>query len=171
MVLDVLSSVGVDVYFYEVWGCFGGRVFIVNSVFELGLNIEDGGNLINSDYVDMLVLVKCFGILLIDCQLMCVYSCYVVDGWVIGEVSLVCDLCLIVVQIGKDVVVFDVDYESIVLRFDVMLVVVYFDEYVRLIKLYICVFLEVMICIEFGVELDQVLVIELLFNLLVVDGK
>ena len=169
--LDALSAAGVDAHLYEARGRLGGRVFTANNAPEPGLNIEDGGNLINSDHADMLALAKRFDIPLIDRQPMRAHSRYVADGRVISEASLIHDLRPIAAQIGKDAAALDADYESVAPRLDTMSVTAYLNEHARLMKPYIRALLEATIRTEFGAEPDQASAIELLFNLPVVDGR
>lgn len=169
--LDALNSAGVDAHLYEARGRLGGRVFTANNAPEPGLNIEDGGNLINSDHADMLALANRFGIPLIDRQLMRAHSRYVADGRVISEASLIRDLRPIAAQIGKDAAALDADYDSVAPRLDAMSVAAYLDEHARLTTPHIRALLEATIRTEFGAEPDQASAIELLFNLPVVDGK
>ena len=169
--LDALSAAGVDAHLYEARGRLGGRVFTANNAPEPGLNIEDGGNLINSDHADMLDLAKRFGIALIDRQPMRAQSRYVVDGRQLSEASLVRDLRPIARQIGKDAAALDADYEAVAPRLDAMSVTAYLNRHARLMKPHIRALLEATIRTEFGTEPGQASAIELLFNLPVVDGR
>lgn len=169
--LDALSAAGVAAHLYEARGRLGGRVFTANDAPEPGLNIEDGGNLINSDHADMLGLARRFGIPLIDRKPMRAHSCYVADGRVIGEASLVRDLRPIAARIGKDAAALDADYATIAPRLDAMSVTTYLDAHAGLMKPHIRALLEATIRTEFGAEPDQASAIELLFNLPVVDGR
>jgi monoamine oxidase len=169
--LDALSAAGVAAHLYEARGRLGGRVLTANNAPEPGLNIEDGGNLINSDHADMLGLAKRFGIPLIDRKPMRAHSRYVADGRVISDASLIRDLRPIAAQIGQDAAALDADYETVAPRLDAMSVMAYLDDHARLMKPHIRAFLEATIRTEFGTEPDQASAIELLFNLPVVDGR
>lgn len=169
--LDALSTAGVSAHLYEARGRLGGRVLTAKNAPEPGLNIEDGGNLINSDHADMLGLAKRFGLPLIDRKPMRAHSRYVADGRVVSDASLIRDLRPIAAQIGKDAAALDADYETVAPRLDAMSVMAYLDSHARLMKPHIRAFLEATIRTEFGTEPDQASAIELLFNLPVVDGK
>jgi monoamine oxidase len=167
---EVIAA-GVAAHLYEARGRLGGRVLTANNAPEPGLNIEDGGNLINSDHADMLGLAKRFGIPLIDRKPMRAHSRYVADGRVISDASLIRDLRPIAAQIGQDAAALDADYETVAPRLDAMSVMAYLDDHARLMKPHIRAFLEATIRTEFGTEPDQASAIELLFNLPVVDGR
>lgn len=169
--LDALNAAGVTTHLYEARGRLGGRVFTTNNTPEPGLNIEDGGNLINSDHADMLGLAKRFGIPLIDRKTMSARNCYVVDGRVISEASLIHDLRPIAVQISKDAAALDADYETVAPRLDAMSVTNYLNHHARLMKPHVRALLEATIRTEFGAEPGEASAIELLFNLPVVDGR
>lgn len=169
--LDALSAAGVATHLYEARGRLGGRVLTTNKAPEPDLNIEDGGNLINSDHADMLGLAKRFGIPLIDRKPMRAHNRYVADGRAISDSSLIRDLRPIAAQIGKDAAALDADYENVAPRLDAMSVTAYLDDHARLMKPHIRAFLEATIRTEFGAEPGQASAIELLFNLPVVDGR
>ncbi|WP_176594109.1 NAD(P)/FAD-dependent oxidoreductase [Sphingobium sp. EM0848] len=169
--LDALSAAGVAAHLYEARGRLGGRVLTANKAPEPGLNIEDGGNLINSDHADMLSLAKRFGIPLIDRKPMYTHSRYVADGRVISDASLIRDLRPIAAQIGRDAAALDADYEGVAPRLDAMSVTAYLDNHTVLMKPHIRALLEATIRTEFGAEPGQASAIELLFNLPVVDGR
>ncbi|MET0587498.1 MAG: NAD(P)/FAD-dependent oxidoreductase [Novosphingobium sp.] len=169
--LDALIAAGVDAHLYEARGRLGGRVLTANNAPEPGLNIEDGGNLINSDHADMLALAKRFGIALIDRKPMRAQNRYVADGRVISEASLVRDLRPIAAQIGKDAAALDADFATVGPALDAMSVAAYLDKHNKLMKPHVRALLESTIRTEFGAEPDQSSAIELLFNLPVVDGN
>lgn len=169
--LDALSTAGMDAHLYEARGRLGGRVLTANNAPEPGLNIEIGGNLINSDHADMLALAKRFGIQLIDRKPMRAHNRYVADGRLISEASLIRDLRPIAGQVGKDAAALDADYEAVAPRLDAMSVTAYLDGHARLMKPHIRALLEATIRTEFGTEPGQASAIELLFNLPVVDGR
>jgi monoamine oxidase len=169
--LDALSAAGVDAHLYEARGRLGGRVLTANNAPEPGLNIEDGGNLINTDHADMLALAERFGIALIDRKPMAAHSRYVADGRLLGDAEMIDDLRAIAAQIGKDAEALDADYDAVAPRLDAMSVTAYLDQHAKLVKPHIRAFLEATIRTEFGAEPGQASAIELLFNLPVVDGK
>jgi monoamine oxidase len=169
--LDALTAAGVSTHLYEARRRLGGRIFTANNAPEPGLNIEDGGNLINSDHADMLALAKRFAIPLIDRKTMPAHNRYVVDGRLISEASLVRDLRPIAAQIGRDAAALDADFANVAPRLDTLSVTAYLDLHVGLIKPHIRALLEATIRTEFGAEPGQASAIELLFNLPVVDGR
>lgn len=169
--LDALSAAGVTAHLYEARGRLGGRVFTANNAPEPGLNIEDGGNLINSDHADMLALAKRFAIPLIDRKTMPAHNCYVADSRVISEADLVRDLRPIAAQIGTDAAALDADFTNVAPRLDTLSVTTYLDRHAGLMKPHVRALLEATIRTEFGVEPGQASAIELLFNLPVVDGR
>lgn len=169
--LDALNAAGVDAHLYEARGRLGGRVLTANDAPEPGLNIEDGGNLINTDHEDMLALAKRFGIPLIDRKPMPAHSRYVADGRLLDDAGLVRDLRAIAAQIGKDAEALDADYEAVAPRLDAMSVTAYLDGHAKLMKPHIRALLEATIRTEFGAEPGEASAIELLFNLPVIDGK
>jgi monoamine oxidase len=169
--LDALSAAGVDAHLYEARGRLGGRVLTANNAPEPGLNIEDGGNLINTDHADMLALAERFGIPLIDRKPMRAHSRYVADGRALRDAQLVRDLRPIAAQIGKDAAALDADYEAVAPALDALSVTAYLDSHAALMKPYVRALLEATIRTEFGAEPGQASAIELLFNLPVVDGR
>ena len=169
--LDALAAAGVSAHLYEARGRLGGRIFTANNAPEPGLNIEDGGNLINSDHADMLNLARRFAIPLIDRKTMRAQNRYVADGRVISEASLIRDLRPIAAQIGRDAAALDADYEALAPRLDALSVTTYLDRHDGLMKPHVRALLEATIRTEFGAEPAQASAIELLFNLPVVDGK
>ena len=169
--LDALSTAGMAAHLYEARGRLGGRVFTASSAPEPGLNIEDGGNLINSDHADILALAKRFGIPLIDRQVMRAHNRYVADGRVISDAVLVRDLQPIAAQIGRDAAAVDADYATVAPKLDALSVAAYLDQHAGLLKPHVRALMEATIRTEFGAEPDQASAIELLFNLPVVDGR
>ncbi|MGH6650587.1 MAG: flavin monoamine oxidase family protein [Sphingopyxis sp.] len=167
--LDALAAAGVDAHLYEARGRLGGRVLTTD--FFPGLNIEDGGNLINTDHADMLALAKRFAIPLIDRKPMAAHNRYVADDRLLGDAELIDDLRAIAAQIGKDAAALDADYEKVAPALDALSVTAYLDQYAALMKPHVRAFLEATIRTEFGAEPGQASAIELLFNLPVVDGK
>ncbi|HVK79003.1 MAG TPA: FAD-dependent oxidoreductase, partial [Verrucomicrobiae bacterium] len=169
--LDALTAAGVEAHLYEARGRLGGRVLTANNLPEKGLNIEDGGNLINTDHDDMLALAKRFGIALIDRKPMAAHSRYVADGRLLGDAELIEDLRAIAAQIAKDAAALDADYDSVAPKLDAMSVTAYLDQYAALMKPHVRALLDATIRTEFGAEPGEASAIELLFNLPVVDGK
>lgn len=169
--LDALIAAGVDAHLYEARGRLGGRVLTANDAPEPGLDIEDGGNLINSDHADMLALARRFGIPLIDRRPMRARTRFVADGRLVGDASLIRDLRPIAAQIGRDAAALDADYEAVAPRLDALSVTAYLDRHAGLMKPHVRALLEATIRTEFGAEPGQASAIELLFNLPVVDGR
>lgn len=169
--LDALNAAGVEAHLYEARGRLGGRVLTANNAPEPGLNIEDGGNLINTDHADMLALAKRFDIALIDRKPMVAHSRHVADGRLLGDADLIRDLRAIAAQIGRDAAALDADYATVAPRLDAMSVTAYLDQHAKLMKPHVRTLLEATIRTEFGAEPGQASAIELLFNLPVVDGK
>jgi monoamine oxidase len=169
--LDALTAAGVEAHLYEARGRLGGRVLTANNLPEKGLNIEDGGNLINTDHDDMLALAKRFGIALIDRKPMAAHSRYVADGRLLGDTELIEDMRAIAAQIAKDAEALDADYDAVAPKLDAMSVTAYLDQYAALMKPHVRALLEATIRTEFGAEPGEASAIELLFNLPVVDGK
>ncbi len=168
--LDSLVANGIDAKLYEARGRLGGRVLTANNAPEPGLNIEDGGNLINTDHDDMLKLAERFGITLIDRKPMPAHSCYVVDGKLLDDAGLIRDLRAIAGQISKDAAELDGNYDVMAPKFDAMSVTQYLDGHSALLTPQVRALLEATIRTEFGAEPHQASAIELLFNLPVVDG-
>lgn len=169
--LDALTAAGVEAHLYEARGRLGGRVLTANNAPEPGLNIEDGGNLINTDHDDMLALAKRFGIPLIDRQPMVAHTRYVADGRLLGDAELIEDLRPIAEHIGRDAAILDADYAVASLGLDSISVATYLDAKANLMKPHVRALIEATIRTEFGAEPDQASAMELLFNLPVVDGK
>lgn len=168
--LDALTAAGVDAVLYEARGRLGGRVITANNAPEPGLNIEDGGNLVNTDHADMLALAKRFDIALIDRKPMATHNRYVVDGRVLSEAQLVADLRSIAEQIGADAAALDADYDVMAPKLDAISVTAYLDSHAALLKPHVRALLEATIRTEFGAEPKDASAIELLFNLPVIDG-
>lgn len=168
--LDTLSANGIDAKLYEARGRLGGRVLTANNAPEPGLNIEDGGNLINTDHDDMLKLAERFGIALIDRKPMTAHSRYVADGKLLDDAALIRDLRPIAGQIAKDAAALDANYDVMAPQLDKMSVTQYLDMHRDMLKPHVRALLEATIRTEFGAEPHQASAIELLFNLPVVDG-
>ena len=168
--LDRLAAAGIDATLYEARGRLGGRVLTANNLPEPGLDIEDGGNLINTDHADMLALAKRFGIGLIDRKPMTAHNRYVVDGVLLDDAALVAGLRPIAEQIGKDAAALDADYDAMAPELDAISVTAYLDRHADLFDAKVRALLEATIRTEFGAEPGQASAIELLFNLPVVDG-
>lgn len=169
--LDRLVAAGIDARLYEARGRLGGRVLTANNAPEIGLDIEDGGNLINTDHMDMLALAERFKIGLIDRKPMTARNRYVVDGEVFSEGSLVADLGLIAKQIGADAAALDADYDGMAPKFDALSVTQYLDAHADKLTPPIRALIEATIRTEFGVEPGDASAIELMFNLPVVNGE
>ncbi len=168
--LDTLTANGIDAKLYEARGRLGGRVLTANNAPEPGLNIEDGGNLINTDHDDMLKLAERFGIALIDRKPMTAHSRYVVNGRLLDDVALIRDLRPIAGQIANDAAALDANYDVMAPKLDAMSVTQYLDTHRALLTADVRALLEATIRTEFGAEPHQASAIELLFNLPVVDG-
>lgn len=136
-----------------------------------GFDIEDGGNLINTDHADMLALAERFAIPLIDRKPMAAHSRYVADGRLLGDAELIEDLRAIAAQIARDAAALDADYDAVAPKLDAMSVTAYLDQYAALVKPHVRALLDATIRTEFGAEPGDASAIELLFNLPVVDGK
>lgn len=167
--LDALTAAGVEAHLYEARGRLGGRVLTTD--FFPGLDIEDGGNLINTDHDDMLALAKRFGIALIDRKPMAAHSRYVADGRLLGDAELIDDLRAVAAQIARDAAALDADYDAVAPKLDAMSVTAYLDQHAALMKAHVRALLDATIRTEFGAEPGDASAIELLFNLPVVDGK
>lgn len=167
--LDALTTAGVEAHLYEARGRLGGRVLTTD--FFPGFNIEDGGNLINTDHADMLALAKRFAIPLIDRKPMAAHSRYVADGRLLGDAELIEDLRAIAAQIARDAAALDADYDAVAPKLDAMSVTAYLDQYTALMKPHVRALLDATIRTEFGAEPGDASAIELLFNLPVIDGK
>lgn len=169
--LDELTANGIDAKLYEARGRLGGRVLTANNAPEPGLNIEDGGNLINTDHADMLKLAERFGIPLIDRKPMPARTRYVVDGTVLAESDLVAMLRPIAGQIARDAEALDENYDVMAPKFDAMSVSRYLDGHGGMLTPAVRALLDATIRTEFGAEPEQASAIELLFNLPVVNGE
>lgn len=168
--LDRLTAAGVETKLYEARGRLGGRVITANGAPEPGLDIEDGGNLINTDHPDMLALAERFKIPLIDRKPMTAHNRYVVDGVVVSENQLIKALRPIAAIIGKDAAALDKNFEKVAPRLDKLSAKTYLDRMGRKLTPTVRALLEATVRTEFGVEPEEASALELIFNLPVVDG-
>lgn len=169
--LDRMIAAGVDAKLYEARGRLGGRVFTANGAPEPGIDIEDGGNLINTDHPDMLALAKRFSIPLIDRKPMVAHNRYVVDGVVVSENQLIKAMRPIAAKISKDAAALDKDYAGFGPRIDKLSAKAYLDTMGKKVTPTVRALLEATVRTEFGVEPEEASAIELIFNLPVVDGQ
>ncbi len=148
----------------------GGRMF--THAPPGGAPFEIGGQLVNTDHLDMHALAKRFGVGLVDRKPEPHYTLILADGRRLGEAEIAEALRGIAAQIGKDADRLDKDPARVAPELDRYSIASYLDEHAGLIGVpWVRRLLEATSRTEYGVEPDRASAIELIFNLPTVDGK
>ncbi|AFZ33173.1 Monoamine oxidase [Gloeocapsa sp. PCC 7428] len=172
-----LKKAGLTASVYEARQRLGGRVLSVTGVVGEGLVIDLGAHFINTDHVDILELVKEFGLSLFnrteDAQRFPFPETgYYFNGRLRSEAEVATKLRPLARQISRDADLLDEDYEQFAPKFDRISVAKYLDKHAdKISEQFIRVLVENTIRTEYGVEPDKSSALQLLFNLPTVDGN
>jgi monoamine oxidase len=170
-----LKKAGIVATVYEARHRIGGRV--LSADMGDGLIVDLGGELINTDHADMLVLAEEFGIELFNrsadsASLPYPNEAYYFNGRSHSQADLAGDLREIAAQIASDADLLDQDWETFAPQFDALSVADYLSLHADKIKKpYIFKLLKNIIHTEFGVEPDESSAIQFILVLPVVDGQ
>lgn len=167
--LHYLTEAGIDAHVYEARTRLGGRMFtqvVGDDAFEVG------GQLVNTDHLDMHALAARFGITLIDRKSGPHDTLILTEGRLVSDEELANELRAIAAQIGKDADRLDKNYERVSRELDRASFKDYLDRHAALIKApWVRRLLEASCRTEFGVEPEQSSGIQLIFNLPTVHGE
>lgn len=167
--LHHLREAGVDARIYEGRNRTGGRMFTHRSA---DWTFEIGGQLVNTDHLDMQALAKRFGIALIDRKAEPHTTLTLANGRLLPESELAEGLRAIAAQIGKDADLLDKHPGRISKQLDAISIHDYLERHAGLIRHpWARQLLEATSRTEYGVEPDRASAIELIFNLPTVKGE
>lgn len=166
-----LRDAGVTATLYEARGATGGRTRSVSGVFAPGFAFDEGGQLVNSDHVDLRRLVARFGMTLIDRRGPVAEREIQIgrDGTIVPEAVLAEALRPIAAQIATDADRLDKDYAGVAREIDLLSVTQYLDRH-GLAPGEARDAIEMGIRTEYGAEPEESSALQLLFNLPTVDG-
>lgn len=168
--LHYLSEAGIDAHLYEARPRTGGRMF--TQIPASGAAFEVGGQLVNTDHLDMHALTSRFGVKLIDRKSEAHDTLILAGGRLIPDAELANALRGIAGQIGKDADRLDKDYARVSRELDRISFKDYLDRHAALIsEPWARRLLEQSCRTEFGVEPAQSSGIQLIFNLPTVHGE
>lgn len=172
-----LQKAGIHATVYEARRRVGGRIHSVTGAVGEGLVTDLGGELINTDHEDMLVLVREFGLRLFSrvddaAGFPLPDTAYFFDGQALSEEQVAFDLQALAAQIARDSERLDSDFDRVAPLLDRLSVSQYLDRHAdRIPKAYIRTLIENSIRTEYGVEPGFASPLELIFNLPTVDGQ
>ncbi|MES2442678.1 MAG: FAD-dependent oxidoreductase [Pseudomonadota bacterium] len=168
--LHHLTEAGIDAHLYEGRTRTGGRMF--THVPASGTPFEVGGQLVNTDHLDMHALTRRFGVKLIDRKSEPHDTLILAGGRLVSDAELADALRGIAGQIGKDADRLDKDYARVSRELDRISFKDYLDSHAALIREpWVRRLLECTCRTEFGVEPAQSSGIQLIFNLPTVHGE
>ncbi len=168
--LHYLTEAGIDAHLYEARTRTGGRMFTQSPA--TGPAFEVGGQLVNTDHLDMHALTREFGVRLIDRKSQAHDTLILANGRLVGDAELADALRGIAGQIGKDADRLDKDYDRVSRELDRISFKAYLDKHAGLIRdPWVRRLLEASCRTEFGVEPEQSSGIQLIFNLPTVHGE
>ncbi|MCW3846878.1 FAD-dependent oxidoreductase [Sphingomonas sp. LB-2] len=168
--LHYLTEAGIDAHLYEGRERTGGRMY--THVPATGPAFEVGGQLVNTDHLDMHALISRFGIKLIDRKAEPHDTLILADGRLVEDAELANALRGIAGQIGKDADRLDKDYAGVSRELDRISFKDYLDKHAALIsEPWVRRLLEMSCRTEFGVEPEESSGIQLIFNLPTVHGQ
>ena len=168
--LHYLNQAGVEAHLYEARSRIGGRMFTQRPA--TGPAFEVGGQLVNTDHLDMHALAKYFGVGLVDRKAETHRTLILADGRPLQEAELSEAMRGIAAQIGRDADRLDKNYAKVAPELDRLSIKAYLDKHARLIREpWARRLLEGTSRTEYGVEPEHASAIELIFNLPTVDGE
>lgn len=167
--LHHLTAAGIDARLYEARNRMGGRM---HTLATEGARFEMGGQLVNSDHVDMRALCDAFGLSLVDRKSGPHQSIVLAEGAEIPPAALVEGLRPIAGRIAQDADAIDRDYAVHAPRIDRLSVRDYLDRHAALLPdARLRRLLESSIRTEYGAEPEAASALQLVFNLPTVHGE
>ncbi|HEY9878319.1 MAG TPA: FAD-dependent oxidoreductase [Leptolyngbyaceae cyanobacterium] len=172
-----LKQAGLQATVYEARTRLGGRMQSVTGAVGPGLVSEVGGQLINTDHVDMLALVEDFGLTLFNraedaAQSAAPETAFYFEGRFRSESEVAEKLRPLAKQIVADAIRLNGNYDQVAPEFDRLSVTQYLDSHADKISApFVRRLIEETIRTEYGVEPSQSSALQLLFNLPVVKGN
>lgn len=170
--LDTLRGHGVAATLYEARAATGGRTRSVRGVFAPNFAFDEGAQLVNTDHLDMLAMIRRFRLPMVDRQGFGPAHEIQIgrNGTAYAEARLATALRGIAARISADSARLDADYANVAREIDQGSVKDYLDRH-GLGAGNARDALEAGIRTEFGSEPDEVSALALLFNLPTVDGR
>jgi monoamine oxidase len=170
--LDLLRGHGVAATLYEARAATGGRTRSVHGVFAPEFAFDEGAQLVNTDHVDMLEMIRRFRLTMVDREAFGPAHEVQIgrSGGIVPEARVASALRGIAARITADADRLDHDYAAVARELDPLSVKAYLDRN-GLRAGDARDTLEAGIRTEFGSEPDEVSALELLFNLPTVDGR
>lgn len=170
--LDLLRARGIDATLYEARAAVGGRTRSVRGVFADPYAFDEGAQLVNSDHVDLLRLVRRFGLRLVDRRGFGPFHELQIgrNGEAVSEARLAMQLRGIAARITADSDRLDAGGEAATREIDALSVTAYLDRH-GLPAGDARTALEAGIRTEYGAEPEEASALELLWNLPTVDGR
>ena len=170
--LDTLRNQGVAATLYEARGAPGGRTRSVRGVFAEDFAFDEGGQLVNTDHLDMLGMISRYRIRTVDRHAFGPAHERQIgrSGAVVAEAQLAYALRGIAARIGADAEAVDRDPAGAGAEIDAMSVAQYLDRH-GLRPGDARDALEAAIRTEYGIEPAEASALELIFNLPTVDGR
>jgi monoamine oxidase len=167
--LHHLREAGVEAQLYEGRNRTGGRMFTHKSG---DWTFEVGGQLVNTDHLDMQGLAKRFGVALVDRKADPHNTLTLAGGRLLSEAELADGLRAIAGQIGKDADMLDKHPGRISRQLDAISIHDYLERHAQLIRdPWARQLLEATSRTEYGVEPARASAIGLIFNLPTVNGE
>lgn len=172
-----LKKAGIDATVYEARSRVGGRILSETGAIAAGVVTDLGAELINSDHADMLALVEEFGLTLVNRVedangIPFPKAAFIFEGQAYTEAEVANDLRAIAAQIAADAESLNQDYDRFAPRLDQLSVSEYLDRHASKIPhSYIRTLLEASVRTEYGVEPADSSALQLIFNLLLVNGQ
>lgn len=170
-----LKKLGLTATVYEAKPYIGGRILSRRVVNEQLVN-DLGGSFININHEDILALVEEFGLELFNRvesaeQIPFSETAYYFNGRVIPEAELAEQLRPLADQIVEDATLLDEDFDAYAAQFDAISVADYLDRHAdKITTSVVRTLIECTIRTEYGVEPDESSALQLLYNMLSVDG-
>ncbi|HEY9881363.1 MAG TPA: FAD-dependent oxidoreductase [Leptolyngbyaceae cyanobacterium] len=171
-----LKKAGLQAIVHEARTRLGGRMQTVTGAVGPGLVSEVGGQLINTDHLDMLALVEDFGLTLFDRAEDAAQSPFPETAFYFGgqhrsEAEVAEKLRPLARQIAADAIRLNANYDRVAPEFDHLSVTQYLDLNAdKITDPFIRRLMEETIRTEYGVEPSQSSALQLLFNLPLVKG-
>lgn len=170
--LRLLTEAGLDAMLYEARDRIGGRVWTVPSGSAPGLTVEMGGQFVNSDHADMIVLAKLYHLDLFDRRALRCTEQVVRDRRALPPAEVAEALAPIAAQIAKDSEAIDADHAAAAPALDRLSVADYLARHAALVRGPVARDLLLQtIRTEYGAEAAESSALQLIFNLPTVHGE
>lgn len=170
--LDELRNRNIEATLYEARGAVGGRTRSVQGVFAESFAFDEGAQLVNTDHLDLLGMIRRYRIRMVDRRAFGAAHELQIgrNGAVASEARLATRLRTIAARITADSDRLDADYANVAREIDQHSVTAYLDRYGLPVGDARDA-LEAAIRTEYGIEPEQASALELLFNLPTIDGR